>query len=174
MEKTAETNNINETVQEETALEEQVQEKSVELSAEEENFQSKFLRLNADFQNYKRRVEKERFEWMTEAQISLLDKLLPIFDELDRAIDLNKIDESTDKAEWMKGFILIQKNWQKTFKELKVTEISDDEEFNPELHDALMQVESEDKKTGSIVQLLAKGYKYKDKVVKHAKVSVAK
>lgn len=171
MDKTTE-NNKNEEVKQQ---EQEEQQEATPLSQEEESFQSKFLRLNADFQNYKRRVEKERFEWMTEAQVIILDKLLPVFDELDRAIELSKADSSSDqKEEWIKGFKLIQKNWKKTLSDLKVKEINGNEDFNPELHDALMQVDAEDKKAGEIVQLLAKGYKYKDKVVKHAKVSVAK
>ena len=143
-------------------------------SQEQENFKEKFLRLTADFQNYKRRVEKERLEWMTEAQIILLTKILPIFEELERAINLSEQTMSEEKAEWLKGFQLIQKNWQKLFNELNIKEIDGSERFNPELHDALIQVESQDKKSGDIVELLSKGYLFKDKVVKHAKVSVAK
>ena len=53
---------------------------------EEESFKEQYLRLNADWQNYKRRAEKERGEWMTSAQTSVLKKILPVFDELDQVI----------------------------------------------------------------------------------------
>lgn len=139
-----------------------------------ENFKDKFLRLTADFQNYKRRMEKDRLEWMTDAQIMLLEKLLPIFEEFERALQHSEKNATPEQQEWLKGFLLIQKNWQKTFNDLKIKEISEVNTFDPELHEALLQVEATDKESGAIIEVLSKGYTFKDKIVKHAKVSVAK
>ncbi len=151
---------------------EKVEERAV--CKKEESCNEQLLRINADFQNFKRRVEKERIEWMVLAQSKTLESLLPLFDELDRALDL--ADQKADKqvAAWLDGFKLIQKNWKKRFKELGVKEIEGSGKFDPELHEALVQVDSEDIASGDIVQCFEKGYTFKEKVIKHAKVSVAK
>ncbi|MFH0898566.1 MAG: nucleotide exchange factor GrpE [bacterium] len=149
-------------------------EKSQILNAEEESYKEQFLRINADFQNFKRRVEKERIEWMAFAQAKVLEVLVPIFDELERAIALVEQKGGEEAKVWLDGFKLIQKNWEKTFKELGIEEIAGTGKFDPELHDAMVQVESKDVASGNIVQCFEKGYKFKDKIIKHAKVSVAK
>ena len=140
----------------------------------DETCQEQLLRLNADFQNFKRRITKERADWAYIAQAQILDMVLPIFDDLDRAIELSEQKGDGDKSEWLDGFKLMQKKWQKLFKDLQIEEIAATDEFDPELHEALMQVEDPEKKPGQIVQFLSKGYRFKDKVLKHAKVSVAK
>lgn len=139
----------------------------------EESFKEGYLRLHADFQNYKRRSEKERAEWMTSAQTSVLKKILPVFDELDQVIVLAK-GQQTDAAAWTQGLELSQKNWQKMLAELGVEEISTTGMFDPELHEGLMQEEAADKQSGEIVKTFSKGYRFKGAVIKHAKVSVAK
>lgn len=172
----------NETAHEQVETEKKTSEKTCSqecpkkepMTPEEESFKEQFLRLNADFQNFKRRIEKERIEWMVLAQSKMLENILPIFDELDRALTL--ADEKSDEQHkaWLDGFKLIQKNWQKKFKELGVEEIEGSGKFDPELHEALVQVDSDDVESDHIVQCFEKGYKFKDKVIKHAKVSVAK
>ncbi len=139
----------------------------------EESFKEQYIRLNADFQNYKRRSEKERAEWMTSAQTSVLKKILPVFDELDQVIVLAK-GQQTDAAAWIQGLELSQKNWQKMLTELGVEEITTIGMFDPELHEGLMQEESTEKQSGEIVRTFNKGYRFKGTVIKHAKVSVAK
>ncbi|MCB9493240.1 MAG: nucleotide exchange factor GrpE [Epsilonproteobacteria bacterium] len=149
------------------------QSKVVKDNQQEESFKDQYLRLNADFQNFKKRVEKERIEWMTTAQASVLEKVLPIVDEFDRAFAALEKSEQHD-ASWLEGFKLVYKNLQKAMTDLGVEEIKTDGEFNPDQHEALIQVDSADHASGAIVQVLAKGYMLKGKVIKHAKVSVAK
>ncbi len=145
------------------------------LSKEEESFKEQFLRLSADLQNYKRRVEKERLDWMHMAQSNILQDILPIFDELNRALELSEQEATDEKTKkWLEGFKLIQKNWTKKISDLGVKEIDASGEFNPELHEALMQADSKDVESNHIVQCFEKGYTFKDKVIRHAKVSVAK
>jgi len=135
----------------------------------------KLLRVNADFQNFKRRVETERADWIQMAQSGVLEKFLPIMDDLDRAITASEKEENEhENNAWLEGFKLIQKNLNKTFSDLGVKEIDCSSDFNPEFHEALMSVDSEDHKSGQIIQVLDKGYMLKDKVLRHAKVSVAK
>jgi molecular chaperone GrpE len=159
-------------VAEQQVVEQQVVEQVKEVNVD---FKEKFMRTNADFQNYKRRIEKERLIWMETAQGSVLNKILPIIDDLDRAIKTGEenVEDEAEQA-WLDGFKIIQKNSQKTLKELGVEEIDCSGEFDPELHEALVQVESDKHKEGEVVQVLNKGYKFKDAILRHAKVSVAK
>ena len=147
---------------------------------EEELCKEKLFRLSADFANFKKRTEKERAEWMLIAQVNLLEELVPLFDELDRAIELSEQENTqtlspatAQTSSWFEGFKLMQKNWKKKLTDLGVEEIQATGAFNPEFHEALMQVENTDKKSGEIVQVFSKGYIFKGKVIKHAKVSVA-
>jgi len=148
------------------------------LDKNEETFKEKYLRLNADFQNFKKRMTKERAEWMHVAQVHVFEKVLPVFDEFDRALTLAQEHSEKTKLQdvqvLLDGFKLIQKNAKKIFKELKIQEIDTSHDFNPEHHEALMQVESDEKESGQIVCVLSKGYMLDGKVIKHAKVSVAK
>ncbi len=145
----------------------------VQDTTEENPHKELYVRLNADFQNFKRRVDKERIEWMQAAQINTLEKLLSIFDELDRAIELSEKQESIEIKTWLEGFKLIQKNWQKTLSTMGVKEVPTEGQFNPILHEALMHEASTEKQSGEIVKVFSKGYQLRDKVIQHAKVSVA-
>jgi len=128
------------------------------------DYQKLYMRAAADFQNYKRRVEQQRSSWMQQAQGDVLLPLLSILDDIERALEL----------ETLAGLELIQKNITKIFKDLGVKEIDCSGQFDPELHEALMQAESADHKSGDIVQVMNKGYTFHDEVLRHAKVSVAK
>ncbi len=144
------------------------------IQAEEASYKDLYMRLNADFQNFKRRVDKERIEWMQTAQVHVLEKLLTIFDELDRAIHLSEQQHpSPEVVICLEGFKLIQKNWHKALSGLGVKEVPTDGAFDPMLHEALMHAQAPDKKSGDIVNVFSKGYQLKDKVIQHAKVSVA-
>lgn len=146
---------------------------TMEASSEGSSYKDLYIHLNADFQNYKRRIDKERTEWMLTAQIQVLEKLLCIFDELDRAIQLSEKQENPIDATWLEGFKLIQKNWHKTISGLGVKEISTEGLFNPMVHEALMREQADGKTPGEIVNVFSKGYQLRDKVIQHAKVSVS-
>lgn len=138
------------------------------------DYKEQYIRANADFQNYKRRIEKERIEWTQVMQGDVLEKMLPFVDDLERAIQASENSAPEGSTAWIEGFKLILKNLKKKLSELGIEEISTKELFNPEFHEALMQVESAEHSTGQIVQELSKGYTFKGKVLKHARVSVAK
>jgi molecular chaperone GrpE len=141
-------------------------------SNESENFKKQLIQVSADFQNFKKRVEKEKTEWINIAQAEIISAFLPFIDDLERAI--RSCEEHDEKVSWLEGFKIIQKNLKKTFDNLGVKEIDCSDEFDPQYHEALMSVDSDDHESGQIVQVLNKGYLYKDKVLRHAKVSVAK
>lgn len=133
------------------------------------------LRVSADFQNYQKRIEKEKNEWITLGQSKIIERFLPFSDDLERAIQSCKVEQLDEKQlKWLEGFELIQKNLAKVFTDLGVKEIDCISKFNPEFHEALMHVESPEHKTGEIVAVLSKGYIFKDKVLRPARVSVAK
>lgn len=137
------------------------------------DYKGQFLRVSADFANYKRRVEKERLDWMQTAQASIIQKMLPVCDDLERALNVAQEQVKAEQNSLIEGFLLIQKNVKKTFEELGVQEIDTTGKFNPEFHEALVSVASPDKESGDVVEVLRKGYLYKGKVVRHAQVSVA-
>jgi molecular chaperone GrpE len=154
---------------------EEVEESDVSLEEQELSYKVQFLRANADFQNFKRRVERERREWMIAAQGSVLKKILPIVDDFDRAITNDQEGDITKEEKvWLEGFEIIKKKFMKTMTDLGVEEIPCDTPFDPELHEALITVDSDNHKEGEIVQVLNKGYRFRDEVLVHAKVSVAK
>ena len=138
----------------------------------EPNYKELYLRTNADFQNFRKRTERERLELAQGLQADAVERLLPIIDDLDRAI--TSAQQSGVQETWLDGFVLILKNAKKKLAEIGVEEIANITTFDPMLHEALMHVESPQHQSGDIVQVLEKGYALKGKVIKYARVSVAK
>ncbi|MCF7899383.1 nucleotide exchange factor GrpE [Candidatus Babeliales bacterium] len=138
--------------------------------------QDQLIRISADFDNYKKRTEKEKKNWIEFAQSEILEKFLPFINDLARAIETCQKEQSVENKlfPWLEGFELIQKNLNKTMSDLGVKEMDCSGEFDPEFHEAVIQVDSDKHKTGEIVEVFVKGYMFKDRVLKHAKVSVAK
>jgi len=140
-----------------------------------QELKERFVRVNADLQNYRRRVEKEKTQWIKIAQSELLADLLSVVDDFDRALQEGK-KENTPKevSVFIDGFEMIYKSFYKFFDKYGVKEIPEVENFDPNLHEAISQIDSPDHKTGEIVQVLQKGFMLKDKVLRPAKVVVAK
>ena len=161
----------------EGAVEAPASQEAAPLSTEEESFKSQFMRVSADFANYKRRMEKERVQWMRTGQVAIIEAFLPVVDDVERALAATQAmqaeNESEELLQAIEGFALVQKNMHKALTDLGVSEVSCDGPFDPHKHEALMQTASEDHESGQIVQVLNKGYEYKDAVIRHAKVSVA-
>jgi len=142
---------------------------------EVDNLKDQLIRVNADFLNFKKRVEREKTEWMSVGQEMILERFFHFVDDLDRAIaSCSEQKDDEGKKTWLQGFIIIQKNLKKMLSEIGVKEVDCSVLFDPEYHEALMQVDSTKHKSGQIVQVFSKGYLLKDKVLRHAKVSVAK
>ncbi len=155
--------------------EKEIKDSSIEQTPEEENALAQLARLTADFQNYKKRVEKDRAMWMDRSSMDLLLPLLSVVDDFDRALqDAEKNKNQETLQEWIKGFAMIRKALYDFLAQQKVVVIEQVQTFDPLLHEAVMQVESADHKSGDVVQVMQTGYMYKDKVLRTAKVSVAK
>lgn len=144
---------------------------------EEENAKTQLLRITADFANYRRRVEKERVEWVSVGQNAVVKSFLPIIDDIERAFEAAKntiiTNESAQLQTIIEGLDLVDKNMRKVLSDLGVQEVACTGMFDPHVHEALMQTVVDGLEPGMIVQVLSKGYTYKGMVVRHAKVSVA-
>jgi len=147
---------------------------------EEESYKNQFLRLSADFANYKRRSEKERGELLSMGQAAIIRAFLPLVDDIERALMAARqvADSSSSEGTGLKsvidGLSLVEKNMCKVLEDVGVQEIACSGSFNPEQHEALMQVAGQEGlESGAIVQVLSKGYTHKGSVIRHAKVSVA-
>lgn len=141
-----------------------------ECLVQKDEWKDRCIRAAAEFENYKKRTEKEKLLWISSAQSSVLTDVLNIVDDFDRAFSQPAGDDQKSRE----GFELIYKSLQKMLEKYGVQEITEIGEFDPNLHEAIMQVESADHKPGDIVQILQKGYMFKGQVLRPAKVSVAK
>jgi molecular chaperone GrpE len=130
----------------------------------------KYLRLYAEFENHRRRTAKEKIELIQSGGEQILKAFLPVADDFDRAEKSFK--EKNDKES--EGFFLIKNKFKKILEQEGIKEmITSSGEFNPDLHEAITQVPTEDaSKKGKIVDVVEKGYLLNDKVIRHAKVVI--
>jgi molecular chaperone GrpE len=139
-----------------------------------QELKDKFLHVNADLHNFQTRISKERALWAQEAEITIFKELLPIIDDFERAlVERQKHETSQQLKAWLEGFELIGKSLNKLLQAHGVHEINCKGAFDPQFHEALLQVVDQHKKPGEIVAVLQKGYQLKNTVIRPAKVSVA-
>jgi molecular chaperone GrpE len=139
-----------------------------ELSKEKD----KFLRLFAEFENFKKRTSKERMDLFKTAGQEVMVSLLPVLDDFDRA--LKELAKSKDK-EMFKGVELINNKFKETLKNkgLEQIEVSEGDTFDAEVHDAITQIPAPNKKLkGKIIDVVEKGFKLGDRIIRHPKVVV--
>jgi molecular chaperone GrpE len=146
--------------------------------AEVEEYKDKYLRAHADFENAKRRLEKDKANAVAYANESFATDILAVIDSFENA--LNSIEgaseeNSSEVLEKMKeGVNLTYDQLKKVLEKNHIKEIVCEGEFNPELHQAIMQVESDTHACGDVVQVMQKGYTIKDRVLRPAMVSTCK
>ena len=141
---------------------------------EVQEWKERCLRITADFENFKRREEKIRLHTSRYAQTEVITGLLPIFDNFERALHQKKLEDLPQELHaWFTGIMLIDKELQKYLASIGVYEIKETTTFDPELHEAVMSVEAPQVASGNIVEVLQKGYRFKDAVIRPAKVSIA-
>jgi molecular chaperone GrpE len=170
--------NIEVNTEELSDSEETVAEFAEELTVEEKlqedlgKEKDKFLRLFAEFENYKKRTSKERMELFKTAGQEVIVSLLPVIDDFDRALkELSK----TDEKELFKGIELISNKFKETLKNkgLQEMEVRQGDAFDAEVHDAITQIPAPNKKLkGKIIDVIEKGFKLGDKIIRHPKVVV--
>ncbi|WP_200762333.1 nucleotide exchange factor GrpE [Nitrosophilus alvini] len=148
-----------------------------ELKKKLEECEEKYLRVFADFENTKKRLEREKYQALEYAYEQFARDLLPALDSLDMALatvssENLKAEEAVEKLK--EGIELTIEQFAKAFGKHGIEMIEIGEGFNPHLHEAILHVESPDHEEGEIVQVLQKGYKYKERVLRPTKVSIAK
>ena len=154
------------------SVENQVEEVNLEDQVKEEK--DKFLRLFAEFENYKRRTAKERIELFSTASEEVMISLLPILDDFDRSSA--EIEKDKDN-EIFKGVLLIKNKLFDSLKSkgLALIEVNKGDGFNADNHEAVTQIPAPTKDMeGKIIDVIEKGYKLGEKVIRYPKVVIGK
>lgn len=168
---------VQETTTEETVeKEETLEEKIAKLEAQLKESEDKYLRVHADFENIKKRLEREKYQAIDYASEKFAKDLLAPIDTLELAIQSAKLELGADEllAKLKEGIELTIKNFNSTFEKHNISKIETDGEFDPNVHNAVMQVDSADHEDGAIVSELQKGYLLKDRLLRPAMVSICK
>lgn len=168
-----------EATSEETSGEESVESsQAVEEGRSEENpellqLKDKYLRTLAEYENFRKRSEKEKAQMFELGAKSIIEALLPVVDNFERA--LSHVQEEEKDSPFVKGIEGIYKQIQKMFADCNIQEIEAlGKKFDPALHNAVMTEEEGDAEEDTITQDLQKGYTYRGNVVRHSMVKVKK
>jgi molecular chaperone GrpE len=137
---------------------------------QQEIVDDRLLRLAADFDNYKKRAAREREEYVVLANERLLKELLPVLDDLERALNAA---EQHEEAQLEEGVRLVHRSLASLLARNGVEEIATDGKFDPHVHEALLAQPAEDREQGDVLDVIQKGYKLGDRVVRPARVIVA-
>ena len=129
-----------------------------------------YLRLAADFDNYRKRVAREQVEWTSRANERLLNELLPVLDDLERALEAAAEHE---EAKLEEGVRLVHRSLLGLVERHGLSEIEAEGAFDPHVHEALLAQPGEGAEQGAVLQVLQKGYRLGDKVLRPARVIVA-
>lgn len=165
-------NEAEQTESNETNLTENYEEKINALQQEINQYKELALRKAAEFENYKRRTENDQLNLLKYAAESLIIKLLPTIDDLERS--LSHMNEETDIQKIKEGVQLIYNKFLKTLDDQGVKKIeSIGKPFDVEFHEALMQRADDSVPPHTVIDELETGYMYKDRVIRHAKVIVS-
>lgn len=131
--------------------------------------EEKYMRAYADFENVKKRLERDKNQALEYAYEKIAKDLLPILDALDKAKEAAK-----DHSAILEGIALVQDNFLKTLSRHGVEAIDTSGEFDPNLHECIMQVAKPEAQDGQIAQVMQQGYKYKERTLRPAMVAVVK
>lgn len=140
-----------------------------DLKKEIETLNDRLLRTMAEYDNYRKRSTKEKDDLYSRAMVNTAGKFLPVLDNLVRALAA-----PTEDQEYKKGVEMIFTSFHDTLKDLQVEEFGEPgEEFNPDLHNAVMHVEDEALGNNVVAEVLQKGYRLGDKILRYAMVKTA-
>ncbi|MDR2980502.1 MAG: nucleotide exchange factor GrpE [Bacteroidales bacterium] len=155
-------------------LENNLREELDKVQEEKAELNDRFLRLYSEFDNYKKRTQKERLELIDTASENVILDILPVVDDFERAIEANeKIDDLSSMKE---GFELIYSKLIQVLKKQNVKEISAEGElFDTDFHEAVTFIPAvSEEEAGRVLDVIQKGYTMQDKVIRYAKVVIAK
>lgn len=144
-----------------------------ELQNEVNTLKDKNMRIAAEMVNTLRRKDEETNRLLKYSNESLITELLPVIDNFERALNVDA--KTTDVESYQKGMTMIYNSLKNILEKFEVKEIEAiDKEFDPSYHQAVMQEEKEGTKENIVIEVLQKGYTYKDKVIRPAMVKVSK
>ncbi len=136
-----------------------------------EELNDRVVRQMAEFENFRKRSEKEKSMMFDMGAKTIIEKILPVVDNFERGF--TTVEEADKDDAFVQGMQQVYKQLMTELEAIGVTPIEAvGQEFNPEFHNAVMQVESEEYESGIIAQEFMKGYMYKDTVVRHSMVGV--
>lgn len=162
-------NNSEESIKDEESESQDTKIKELEKLANDN--EEKYLRLYAEFENYKRRIQKENQINATYKAQGVLTDILPSIDNIERALQIEGDDESFKSLQ--KGVQMVHESLLRALKDNGLEEIlAEGKEFDPKLHQAVVQDDNPDFKSGEVTQELQKGYKLKDRVLRPSMVKV--
>ena len=170
--------NIKEEVIQEELKEEQIEEvkedvEKIALQQEVNTLKEILLRNQAELQNYKRRQQEELDRILKYKNEDILKEFLPVIDNFERAIKMDDNDLSDEVSKFLAGFKIIYSNTLNMLNKFEVKEISAEGcEFDPAYHHAVLTEHDDNKPSGVILEVLQKGYVYKDRVIRPAMVKV--
>ena len=142
-----------------------------ELKEKIKDLEDRNIRQIAEFQNFRNRTEKEKSQMFDLGAKNVIEKILPVVDNFERG--LASLPEEEKDSSFASGMNMIYKQLMTELENLGVKAIdAKGTEFNPDLHNAVMQVESDELESGTVVEELQKGYTFHDTVVRHSMVSV--
>jgi molecular chaperone GrpE len=129
------------------------------------------LRERADFENYRKRIDREKAEWNWKSRAETLQQLLPVLDNMDRALELLNFKETP--PDWSKGVAMVHQQFLEVLGRLGLDEIeAEGASFHPGEHEAVSVVHRPELEENRVVQVFEKGYRLKGKILRPAKVSV--
>jgi len=141
---------------------------------EAEESGDKYRRTYADFENYRKRMQRDQMEFKKYANEQLASELLTVIDHLGLAIKHSNEGAGSGEA-LQQGVEMVYKQFRDVLEKFGITPFkSEGEVFDPAMHDAMMQVETGDVPENTVVQVFQEGYRYHEKVLRHAKVGVSK
>ena len=144
-------------------------------SSDREELEARYMSLYAEYENYRKRSIKEKESLYADAVADVTGSFLGIMDNIDRALTTAKGADANSAEDVLKGIEMISKQTADVLAKIGVEEIDckTGDLFDPELHEAVMHIDDDSLGEGVVSAVFAKGYKYKDKVIRHAVVQVA-
>jgi len=153
----------------ETAPEETAEPDLEQVTRERDEYLDALQRLKAEFDNYRKRTARDQQQLMTRAHERLVKELLPVLDDLERAL---AAAEEHEEAQLEEGVRLVHRSLVDALRKEGLAEIETEGPFDPNVHEALLSQPDDEKESGAILDVLQKGYRIGDKVVRPARVIV--
>jgi molecular chaperone GrpE len=164
--------NDQETPGSESAQPATIEEQLAAAQAEAEDYKDRWLRSQAEFANARKRMEKQRLDTYTNATVNVMDKLLPVVDDFERAME--NLPPEISEHIWLEGIQLVQRKLLTMLENFNVAPIEAlGEPFDPNLHEAITQEPTDEYESGSVCRVLQTGYKIGDRVIRPSLVVVA-